>query len=503
MLLVFAAGSFADVRLPAVISDNMVLQQGAEIPIWGWAEAGERIQVNILSHGGSYATVADDNGRWMVKVRPLKSGAPLEMTIRGKNTIRIKNVLVGEVWVCSGQSNMAWSLERADNPEQEIAAAAYPKIRLFTVERNASGSPLNDCVGTWSECSPETAAKFSAVAYFFGRRLHKELNVPVGLINTSWGGTRIEPWTPPAGFASVRKLEEIEKQVGQADSKYRNTVTQSLDTIEAWVRNARKALAADQALPATPVWPAHPLSSHRQPTGLYNAMVHPLVPFAIRGAIWYQGESNREDGLLYYEKMKALINGWRTVWEQGAFPFYLVQLAPFRYGGDPLLLPQIWEAQKASLSAPNTGMAVITDIGNLSDIHPRNKQDVGTRLALWALAKTYGRAGLVYSGPLYRSMSVEGNKVRVRFNHAGGGLASRDGQPLNWFTIAAADKNFVEANAKIEGDTVVVWSESVARPVAVRFGWHQEAEPNLTNKEGLPASPFRTDNWHIAAAKSQ
>ncbi|MHC4620026.1 MAG: sialate O-acetylesterase [Planctomycetota bacterium] len=483
LLQVCAAASVADVSLPAVIGDNMVLQQDAEIPIWGWADPGERVEIEIRlrTQAGSYATVADNNGRWVVKIQPLKPRGPLEMTVRGKNTITIRNILVGEVWVCSGQSNMAWSVGRAANSEQEIAAADYPQIRLFTVERNASGHPLNDCVGSWSECSPDTVAKFSAVAYFFGRKLHKELNVPIGLINTSWGGTRVEPWTPPAGFASVPKLQEIQKQVGQADSEYRKTITKSLDTIEAWARNTRKALAADRPLPATPAWPAHPLSSHRRPTGLYNAMVHPLVPFAMRGAIWYQGESNREDGLLYYEKMKALINGWRIVWQQGAFPFYLVQLAPFRYGGDP----------------------VITDIGNLSDIHPRNKQDVGKRLALWALARSYGRAGLVYSGPLCRSMSVEGNKVRIRFDHVGSGLASRDGQPLNWFTIAAADNNFVEAKAKIEGDTVLVWSDGVARPVAVRFGWHQEAEPNLTNKEGLPASPFRTDNWHIAAAKSQ
>jgi sialate O-acetylesterase len=217
--------------------------------------------------------------------------------------------------------------------------------------------------------------------------------------------------------------------------------------------------------------------------------------FAIRGAIWYQGESNREDGLLYYDKMKALINGWRKVWEQGDFPFYYVQLAPYRYGPDPLLLPRIWQAQKNALSIPNTGMAVTTDIGNITDIHPKKKHDVGRRLALWALAKTYGRKDLVYSGPLYKSMSVEGGKIRIHFDHIGSGLASRDGKPLTWFTIAAADKNFLKANAKIDGDTVLVWSDTVAKPAAVRFGWHQEAEPNLINKEGLPASPFRTDDW--------
>jgi sialate O-acetylesterase len=498
LLLVLACPTaHADVTLPAVISDNMVLQRGTELPIWGWAEPGERVEIRFGNQAGSYSTVADDDGRWMVQARPLESGRPLEMTIRGNNKIEISNIMVGEVWVCSGQSNMQWSVQRADNPEREIAAADYPHIRLFTVQRNTSGQPLNDCVGTWTECSPATIAEFSAVGYFFGRHLHKKLDVPVGLVNTSWGGTRIEPWTPPVGFASVGQLEEIREEVTRADSEYSRIVADSLDTIEAWAANARKALAESQLPPAAPAWPVHPLKSHRKPTGLYNAMVHPLVPFGIRGAIWYQGESNREDGLLYYHKMQALINGWREVWKQGDFPFYYVQLAPFRYGGDPLLLAQIWEAQRNSLSIPNTGMAVITDVTNLADIHPKNKQDVGKRLALWALARTYGQGDLVYSGPLYESMSVEENKIRIRFDHVGSGLASRDGQALNWFTIAADDKNFVEAKAEIDGHTVLVWSDNVEKPAAVRFGWHQEAEPNLMNKEGLPASPFRTDNWPL------
>jgi sialate O-acetylesterase len=495
LMLAFTSVGFADVKLPAVIGDNMVLQQGVEVPIWGWAEPGEKVIIGLGIYSQVWGAEADKEGKWMVKIGPFNTGGPYELTAKGKNTITIKNVMVGEVWVCSGQSNMQWSVKRSANAEQEIAAADYPKIRLFTVERNTSGQPLDDCVGSWSACSPNTVPGFSAVAYFFGRKLHKELNVPIGLINTSWGGTRIEPWTPPVGFASVPKLDRIQKEIEQADSKYCKDVAGSLDTIETWVRNSRKALAANQPVPPVPIWPEHSLNSRGKPTGLYNAMLHPLVPFAIRGAIWYQGESNREDGLLYYEKMKALINGWRNVWEQADFPFYYVQLAPYRYGPDPLLLPRIWQAQKTALSIPNTGMAVTTDIGNLTDIHPKNKQDVGKRLALWALAKTYGRKDLIYSGPLHKSMSVEGNKIRIRFDHVGGGLASRDGKPLTWFTIAAADSNFVEAQAKIDGDTVLVWSDTVAKPAAVRFGWHQEAQPNLMNKEGLPASPFRTDDW--------
>ncbi|MHC4060823.1 MAG: sialate O-acetylesterase, partial [Planctomycetota bacterium] len=491
LLPLCAVTSLADVRLPVVIGDNMVVQQDTEVPIWGWAEPGEKVEIRFEAVASSDETVlygpqpTNEDGRWMFKVGPFSAGGPYELTVKGKNTITLKNVLVGEVWACSGQSNMQWSVRRAADAEQEIAAANYPKIRLFSVERNASGQPLNDCVGSWSECSPETVAEFSAVAYFFGRRLHKELDVPIGLINTSWGGTRIEPWTPPVGFASIPEVKEIQNQIAQANAEYGRTVAQSLETIEEWVKGSRRALAENTPLPAPPTWPSHPLSSHRRPTGLYNAMVHPLVPFAIRGAIWYQGESNREDGLLYYQKMQALISGWRNVWKQGDFPFYYVQLAPFRYGGDPLLLPQIWEAQKAALAIPKTGMAVTTDVGNLADIHPKNKQEVGKRLALWALAKTYDCDDLVYSGPLYKSMSVEGNKIRVRFDHVGSGLAPGDGQPLDWFTIAGADKNFVEAKAKIDGDTLLVWSDTVARPAAVRFGWHQEAEPNLMNKEGL------------------
>jgi len=496
LVLTWAAAGFADVKLPAVIGDNMVLQQKMDVPIWGWAEVGEKIVVTIgWQRSTAYDATADKDGKWMVKVRTPNAGGPYKIIIKANNTVNLKNVLVGEVWVCSGQSNMQWSVEQTADAEQEIAAANYPKMRLFAVERNASGQPLRDCVGSWSECGPETIGKFSAVSYFFGRELHKELAVPIGLVNTSWGGTRIEPWTPPVGFALVAKLGEILKEVGQADGEYRKSVAESLDSIEAWVQGSRKALAAKEPVPPAPALPKHPLSSRGRPTGLYNAMVHPLVPFGIRGAIWYQGESNLNDGMLYFEKMKALIGGWRSVWGQGDFPFYFVQLAPYHYGEEPLLLPRIWEAQKAALSVPNTGMAVTTDIGNLGDIHPKNKQDVGKRLALWALAKTYGRKDLVYSGPLYKSMSVEQSKVRIRFDHVGSGLSCGDGKALSWFTIAGADKVFVEAEAKIDGDTVVVWSDKVAKPVAVRFGWHQEAEPNLMNKEGLPASPFRTDSW--------
>ena len=349
-------------------------------------------------------------------------------------------------------------------------------MRLFQVARRTSPEPVGDIRGSWAVCSLKTARFFSAVAYFFGRHLHTELGVPVGLINASWGGTRIEPWTPPAGFAAVPTLKGV------------------LDRVERAKASHARALAAAKATTAAtkPKLPKHPLNNAGAPTALYNGMIHPIVPLAIRGAIWYQGESNCGEGMRYRDKMSALIGGWRKVWGQGDFPFYYVQLAPYTYGGNGLALPGIWEAQTAALKIKNTGMAVITDLGALKDIHPKRKAEVGRRLALWALAKDYGRKDLVYSGPLMESMTVEAGAIRVTFDHVGGGLASRDGKDLTWFEIAGADGKYVKASAKIDGDAVVVSSADVSKPVSVRFGWHQTAEANLINKAGLPASPFRT-----------
>ena len=294
----------------------------------------------------------------------------------------------------------------------------------------------------------------------------------IGLIDTNWGGTRIEPWTPPEGFAAVAELENIADQIKDANKKYEELVASEPEET-----------------------PAHPLAANnRQPTALYNGMIHGIAPYGIRGAIWYQGESNRGDGMKYFSKMDALITGWRNVWNQGDSPFYFVQLAPFKYGGDNVTaLPEMWEAQTAALTIPNTGMAVTVDIGNTTDIHPTNKQDVGKRLALWALANNYGKDRLVYSGPLYSDMDVAGNKISLRFDHVGRGLETRDGNAPSHFEIAGEDGKFVAAQAKIVGNTVQVWSDDVAAPAHARYAWHQEAEPNLRNKNGLPASPFRTN----------
>jgi sialate O-acetylesterase len=470
LLLVVASSSSvqADVKLPSVFGDNMVLQRGQPLKFWGKADPGENVTVSLWRKQGGDAVArevvskADDTGSWKLAVKPYHKAGPISVAIKGKNTINLKNVLIGEVWICSGQSNMEWQMKRAKNSEQEIAAAKYSNIRLFHVKKTPKSLPQDDVqlTASWKECSPDTVPNFSAVAYFFGRHLQKELDVPIGLIETAWGGSRIEPWTPPVGFKQVPKLQPL-------------------------VKVAEEVRQGD---PNSEI-------NRQTPTVLYNGMVHGLVPFSMRGAIWYQGESNRADGMMYCEKMKGLIYGWRKVWNQGDFPFLFVQLAPYTYRDkDDTLLPKIWEAQTATLSVPNTGMAVTVDIGNVKNIHPTNKQDVGKRLALWALAKTYGNKDLVYSGPLYQSMSIEHGRIRIKFKHVGSGLLSRDSKPLSWFTIAGQDGKFVSAKAEIDGDSVVVSSDKVSKPKAVRFGWNQLAEPNLSNKEGLPASPFRTDH---------
>jgi len=455
-VLLAAVYAQADVRLPKVIGDHMVLQQGMSVPIWGWADAEEKVTVTL---GQSTASAtASSEGKWMVKLEAMEAGGPYEMTVQGNNTIKLEDILVGEVWVCSGQSNMQWSVKASDNAPEEIAAADYPNIRLFTVARKVAEKPLDDCEGSWAACSPQTVPDFTAVGYFFGRHLHKELDVPVGLINTSWGGTIAEAWTSHEGLLGEEDFQPILQRAAEFN-------------------------------PNTP----------NQASNLYNGMLHPLIPFGIRGAIWYQGESNCSRAQQYRKLFPAMITDWRKNWGQGDFPFLFVQLAPFRYRNrDPRCLAELWEAQLMTLSLANTGMAVTTDIGNIVDIHPKNKQEVGRRLALWALANTYGK-DMVCSGPLYDSMSIEGDKIRIRFKHVGGGLVSKGGPPA-YFTIAAAGGQFLPATATIDGETLIVDSDRVAEPVAVRFAWFDTAVPNLFNKEGLPASPFRTDDFEMVTA---
>jgi sialate O-acetylesterase len=489
----------AEVKMSNVFSSNMVLQRDLPAPVWGTADAGEEVTVEF---GGQKKTAkADADGKWMVKLDPLKvSSEPQTMTVSSsKNTqspnLQIKNVLVGEVWICSGQSNMQMSVQSSNDSGKEIAAANYPEIRLFSVPLTKNDLPQSDVKSDWKACSPETIPGFSAAAYFFGREINKVLKVPVGLINTSWGGTRIEPWTPPAGFKSVPELKSIANQVdlrNPSSEAHKKLAEEAVKKIENWVDSTKKSIAAGQLLTALPACPAEimPYENHQQPTVLYNAMIHPLVPMAVRGAIWYQGESNRGEGMLYFNKMQALINGWRTVFHNKDMAFYFVQLAPYSYGGNPMALAEIWEAQTAALSIPNTGMAVTLDIGNVKNIHPTNKQEVGRRLALLALNKTYGKKDIVCDSPIFDNMKVDGNKAVVTFKNAVE-LKTRDGKAPDWFTICDEDGVFKKADAVIQKNTVILSAAGIEKPCVVRFAWDHLAEPNLVNEAGLPASAFR------------
>ncbi len=474
---VLALAARADVKLPAIFNDRMVLQRDQKVPVWGWADEGEKVTVEFA---GQKAETTAKDGKWSVTLTPLKgSSTGAKFTVSGKNKVEFSDVVVGEVWFCSGQSNMEWTVNQSKNAKEEIAAANNPRIRHFKVPHVTATEPQTEVKtsGGWQLTATNTVGGFTAVGYYFAREIQKDLDVPIGLIGCNWGGTRIEPWTPPIGFQSVPALKA--DFADKLDSFPARSVAKSKDGKEVLDKAGK---------PVVNVSSGSPLS-------IYNAMVHPIIPYAIKGALWYQGESNNGEGMLYFEKKKALIGGWRALWKQGDFPFLFVQLAPYRYN-NPERLPGIWEAQAATLSIPNTGMAVITDVSTIRDIHPPDKQTVAHRLALWALAKTYDKPVASYASPLFDTLKVDGSKAQVSFKNAAG-LKSLDGKPLTWFTIAGADKKFVAAKAEISGSTgtVVVSAEGVASPTAVRFGWHELAEPNLANTAGLPASPFRTDKW--------
>lgn len=499
----WAQPALAEVRMPKVFGSHMVLQQQVPLVFWGWAGPGEVVTVQVGE--GKAEARANDKGEWKATLPAMKAGGPYTVTVKGSSTVQFEDVLVGEVWLASGQSNMEMGISMCNDAKEEIAAANYPNIRLLMVENRWTPEPQEDMKGTWKVCTPKTVAEegwggFSAGAYYFGRELNKTLNVPVGLIDATWGGTRIESWTPPVGFAQVPALKGAFEQVELADAStavHRQRMEQLLSETSQWLEAARAATAKGKPAPTMPTFPSELLPPHdlQQSTALYNGMIHPLCPFPLRGAIWYQGESNLGEGMYYTERMKALVGGWRKIWGEGEFPFYFVQIAPYNYGGDPEVEGVFWEAQFAAQeSIPNCGMAVVNDIGNIKDIHPANKQEVGRRLALWALAKTYGRASVVYSGPTFKSMTIDGDKLRVTFDHADG-LASRDGKPLTWFEVIDADEGgFVKADAKIEGASVVLSSPEVKHPVAMRYAWNMLAEPNLMNGAGLPATAFRAGN---------
>ncbi|MCK5766356.1 MAG: chitobiase/beta-hexosaminidase C-terminal domain-containing protein [Bacteroidales bacterium] len=449
---------FAQIELPAIFSDNMVLQQEFACPVWGWAKPGERITVKSSWDKNAITTVAGHTGNWNLKLSTPKAGGPYFVTI---NADTLHNVMIGEVWICSGQSNMQWALSQTDSTGQEIENADYPDIRLFYVARDNADEPKKDCYGKWEVCSPESAATFSAVAYYFGKELYTELGGPVGLIHTSWGGSTAQAWI---NYPVLQSTPEGRYYIEKYKEKINNYIPGILP------RN------------------------HQSPSGLYNAMLHPLIPYSIRGAIWYQGESNTSEHYMYRDLMETMISSWREEWGQEDFPFYYVQLAPFDYN-TPLIGAALRDAQRKSLDIPNTGMAVTMDIGNPDDIHPLNKKDVGKRLAAWALNKDYGK-DIIYSGPLYNGFEIEGAGIRIFFDHVMSGLGS-NGEELSHFEIAGEDKVFYPARAAIEGKSVLVKSPDVADPVAVRYAFHNCDEPNISNKEGFPASTFRTDDWEI------
>ena len=447
---------FGKIRLPSVLSDNMVLQQKSKVSIWGWTTApSEKITI-WGSWNNTKVTVEAYQGEWSVVIETPTSGGPYTLTVEGHEKIVIQNVLIGEVWVASGQSNMEWTPTHGLlNADEEVAKANYPNIRFFQVDKRISRHPQDDVPGKWVECSPETMKHFSSVAYFFARGIQDRLSFPVGLISSNWGGTPIETWIPEELIEESKALQKAAKKI----------------TKRAW-------------------WPSDP--------GLaFNAMIHPLLQFEIAGCIWYQGESNRENAASYYTSFPLLIKAWRERWDK-AFPFYFAQIAPFDYKSkDPRDAALVRDAQLYTmLNVPKTGMAVTNDIGNLANIHPINKQEVGRRLALWALTKDYGVEGIEYTGPVYKSMEIKGKKALLSFDNVGGRLMKK-GKNLTDFEIAGGDKVFYPAKAKIVDDRVVVSAAKVKDPVAVRFAFTNTAEPNLFNTEGLPASAFRTDAWTI------
>ncbi len=496
-----ALGLRAEVKLPSLLTDGLVLQQGMKVNIWGTADPGERVTVTLGDQHAS--TAAESRGDWNVKLGPLSPGGPFTMTVAGKNTITLHDVLVGEVWVCSGQSNMempvgtnpqGWSWG-VNNYLDELARADYPKLRLFTVQKAVAGKPQRDVKGYWVNANPTTVGEFSAVGYFFGRELVKVLNVPVGMIHSSWGGTPAEAWTSRGTLESDPEYATILDAGAKLLSPYPNLFQEYNERLAHWRSDSDKAEADGAPISAPPTVPDDPRRNPWRPAGLYNAMLMPLTSYAIRGAIWYQGESNAGRAIQYRKLFPAMIGDWRRAWGEGDFPFLFVQLANWGIYQPHVNWPELREAQLMTLSLPKTGMAVTIDIGDGSDIHPKNKQEVGYRLALSAQAIAYGR-DVAYSGPIYESMSGEGDKIRLHFKHVYGGLAAKhSASTLTGFEISGEDRKFVSAEANIDGDTVVVRSESVQHPVAVRYAWGMNPSCNLYNRAGLPASPFRTDNW--------
>ena len=471
-----AGSAFADVQLPGIISDHMLLQRDMPVRIFGKAQPAEAVSVTF--RGQTVRTVTDALGRWEVWLKPMTTGQAATMTIQGTNTITIADVLVGDVWIGSGQSNMQWAVRQADNADAEIAAANFPQIRLFYVPRKTSPVPVEDVDARWVVCSPESVREFSAVLYFFGRQMHQDLKTPMGLIHSSWGGTPIASWISGPSLVGNPRLEPFLAFWQNTILQYPTNLSRQEQALKRW-----EAGGSQGPRPAAPMGPGH---AH-EPTTLYNAMIAPLVKYTIKGALWYQGETEagRAQGDIYGEALMTLVQDWRRAFGQGDFPMYWVQLANYGNATKNGHWMQVQEGQVRATALRNTGVAVINDIGNPTNIHPTNKQDVGRRLAM--LAQNTG------ASPLYRQFTREGDAIRIWFEHAGKALKARGGGPLTGFQIAGPDGKYVAATAQIEGGTVLVSSPEVPDPRRVRYAWDYNPDANLVNQWGLPASAFRTD----------
>ena len=636
LLLMFSSIINANVRMPLLFSDGMVLQRNKQIPVWGWADANEKVTVHFNKQ--SKTIQADKNGKWMVKLNAEKAGGPFELIITGNNKISIKDVLVGEVWICSGQSNMEFQMYKTMNAEKEMQDSDYPMIRHFGVAQDLSGAPKEDLKqGKWAVANKENIKDFTAAGFFFAKKLYAELKIPIGIINTSWGGTCVETWTSREAFEkspdfktmiaevpqvdmdavfetykkslleNIKKIQGFEvtmnnenqfsaadyndaswpeiktpslwenQQIGNIDGVVwmRKTITLTAEqakkeavlhlakvddedvtyvngiqvgTNNIWeakriykipagvLKEGKNVIAVrisdysggggiygeasdfkidfkDSNLPLEGLWKFNvvqvkmSVSPNSYPSLLYNAMVNPLIPYAIQGVLWYQGEANVTRAQQYKKAFPLMITDWRTKWNQGDFPFYFVQLSTFdEFKGNSKVgsrWAELREAQTETLKLKNTGMAVTTDIGNAKDIHPTNKQDVGLRLAAIALNNVYGKKR-VFSGPMYQSQEIKGNQIILTFNHTGSGLTATDPENVKGFEIAGADKVFYSAKAIIKNNKIIVSSENVPNPVAVHYGWaDDDTEINLFNKEKFPASPFRTDNWEMITANEK
>ena len=477
MILVMTGGVSAAVKLPKIFSDNMVLQRERPIIVWGWASPHEKIRIKLNRQDKVF--YADKEGRWKIALLPERCGGPYELMVKGTNTIQLHDIMIGDVWVTAGQSNMLFAVRKSLNAETEMATANYPSIRQFKMDNAASNDPQEDYKnGKWKVCNPKTVGDFTAVGYFFAREISKEINVPIGIINISRGGTAIENWIALDAF-------EKNNYFGDLVASTKNIV---LDT--AVISQGGKE------------------SINNYPGLLFNGMINPIVSLPIKGMLWYQGEANIGRAYEYRKAFALLINDWRERWGQGDFPFYFAQLSSYKGRNGTSNNGSMWaelrESQAETLSLPNTGMAVTIDLGEAEDIHPRNKQEVGKRLAAIALHKTYGKP-IPWSGPLFKSLSIENDKAIVSFDHSSCGLIVRENsEEVKGFEIAGSDGHFYPAVATIDGNQIVLQNPSVKVPAAVRYAWADNSiDANLYNKDGFPAAPFRTDEWRSITARAK